>query len=397
MSQKTPQNSEYGHYLRHLGGARPEVPEDYFTPLAARTRTARKTVVEITSNGHSSPENQSSEVDAAPDCLIEQVLPLEQQHQEQQQPEHQQQQPEFPAQPHIVLLENTNMAHQIKMSPFLGNPGDSAQAWYVEYQTFCKFIHKMNEESILHTFPFHLQGLAREWFRSLSEENKANMDNVLRLFLDRFDGKDGSFSFGTIKQQHKESVTEFYTRFLSATNNKQLSEEILKTLFIDGLSSDLRTIVMPQHITSVNDARMAALRAERTIETSAPIVAAASPDYSNTLFEVVKDVADIKLQLNQALNQNQRYPNADFQQRPPNYSNNHYPRNNGQKRNTRNNHYKQQKHYSPQQGRNFPNSNHPDARSDFCAFCRKTHRPDNPCNDIQTALRLLNNDRHHSR
>ena len=32
------------------------------------------------------------------------------------------------------------------------------------------------------------------------------MDNILRLFLDRFDGKDGSFSFGTIKQHHITNV-----------------------------------------------------------------------------------------------------------------------------------------------------------------------------------------------
>jgi len=41
---------------------------------------------------------------------------------------------------------------------------------------------------------------------SLSDENKAKMDNILRLFLDRFDGKDGSFSFGTIKQHHITNV-----------------------------------------------------------------------------------------------------------------------------------------------------------------------------------------------
>jgi hypothetical protein len=84
-------------------------------------------------------------------------------------------------------------------------------------------------------------------------------------------------NISSIKQQPGESITNYFTRFLSATNSRELPQMFLVNLLCDGLEPAIKRVVMPQELKTLESVRLAALRAERTLlesaSTPAPIMA----------------------------------------------------------------------------------------------------------------------------
>ena len=145
---------------------------------------------------------------------------------------------------------------------------------------------------------------------------------LINSFRTRFDGSDISFNPSAIKQQQGESCTYYFTRFLSITSNRALPETLLVNFFVDGLLEPLKCIVMPQELSSLDNARLAALRAETTVlATSRSVAAAATNPEIEALTRNVDLLADILHRLCSTGEQPQSSEKQQYQQRDSQHRN----------------------------------------------------------------------------
>ena len=114
-------------------------------------------------------------------------------------------------------------------------------------------------------FPIYLSDQAAAWYNSLEAGVRESPDDLLRQFLSRFDGSDAGLAFHNLRQRPTETVSEFFTRYLEGTNDQGMPKPWLISTFVRGLKSDIRRVVSPQHMPTLEEARKAAIRAENSI------------------------------------------------------------------------------------------------------------------------------------
>jgi len=248
---------------------------------------------------------------------------------------------------------------------FEGNPGEKGEPWLNNLFRMLDSVYGQKREQVTASFMFYLTGPAEAWYYSLSEEKKQNPAAVLEAFKQRFDGKD-VYPVHQISQASNETVSDFTTRFLEMTNNRNLPDFWLKASFIDGLKPILKKIVKPQAISDFEDARRAALRAELVESDCAEVSAMSSPLDSQiqTLTTQLQNLAHHVKELGQ---QQSTITTPDQPQQPLTYQ--------------RRKHQQQRKpkltDQQPQpknQGRN--NSFYPHS---LCILCRVAHNNDADC------------------
>ena len=257
----TPQNSSYRHYLRSLGGRRPDTQQ----------------TEAITTPNFDQESDTEEEVT-------------------------------------FCIKADSTMASQVHMNLFHGNPGDRADLWLKEFMDYCTF-HGINADRRKTSFQFYLSGHAKQWFWSLADHVRQDFDEVLTQFKTRFNGSDVSFNLSSIRQRSSESVSEYLTRFLSATNNRGLPESLLVNFFVDGLVEHVKCVVMPQELSTLDQARLAALRAERTFLSTTASVASASQTNVEALSRKMDMLADIFLR-HQTSQPQQTWTQQQNDQRP---------------------------------------------------------------------------------
>lgn len=175
-----------------------------------------------------------------------------------------------------VVLEPQIMATpgpQMKLPNFSGTPGEKGKAWFQRFRHMCKNMFHYNEAKVKATFSFFLTGQALAWYNSLPEETREDPDAALALFMERFDGSDGGFALGSIKQRATEDINDYFTRFLELTNDQGMPDTWLVATFVDGLVAPVRKIVKPQELASLEAARKAAMRAEQVISDTVEVSA----------------------------------------------------------------------------------------------------------------------------
>ncbi|WAR19937.1 hypothetical protein MAR_001775 [Mya arenaria] len=202
----------------------------------------------------------------------------------------------------------------VKISNFSGHPGERAEGWYNRFSNICKHMYGYTDDKVKATFSFYLTGQALAWYNSLSSEQKGNPDTTLDLFWKRFDGSDGGFTLGAIRQRQLEGVSEYFTRFLEATNDHGMPTPWLVATFIDGLVGSIRKVVKPQDLQDLESARKAAFRAEQSLQDTEE-VSTVRPDDAK-LDTLVNMLGQLCMRLDGQL---QSAPSSHPQQHQPNY------------------------------------------------------------------------------
>ncbi|KAH3809068.1 hypothetical protein DPMN_137431 [Dreissena polymorpha] len=142
----------------------------------------------------------------------------------------------------------------------------------------------------------------------------ASLDELKDAFCERFNGSDGlpvSMALFSLQQREAESVADYFTRVTELTTGQQLTEDILSSLVMKGLRRQLRDMVMPQNLHTLEQVRKAAILAERTIETSlleARAVALDVDTFSAKVSEQVVAVLSSRFQLMREPVQQQESP-----------------------------------------------------------------------------------------
>lgn len=189
--------------------------------------------------------------------------------------------------------EADTMAYNITMPQFYGNPGDRADDWLTTYNNYAKATN-LNDERKQYSFQFHLRGHAETWFRSLDAATRQDYNQVINLFKARFNGSDGlppDMVILTVQQKPNEKVSDYFSRIMDITSHKGYPEAMVSSIAIKGLLVDIRNLVMPQPITSLEGARQAAILAERTVDVAkSEARSVASIDYDTFTQKVSEQV-----------------------------------------------------------------------------------------------------------
>ena len=177
------------------------------------------------------------------------------------------------------------------MSLFSGNPGDRADLWLAEYDDYSK-CKGFNDDRKQTSFRFFLKDHAKQWYLSLPAATRLDYNLLINAFKDRFNGSDCAVNISSVKQSVGETCVSYFTRFLAATNQRNFPGDLLVQFAIDGLNDNVKHIIMPQHLTDFESVRLAALRAEQTINMEATSVASAQQPH-DYLAEKLDRLAEI--------------------------------------------------------------------------------------------------------
>ena len=193
----------------------------------------------------------------------------------------------------IVTPEQFDMASNfhITLSPFHGNSGERADDEWLVWFTNYADAHGFNADKRRQTMPFFLKDHALTWYNSLTTPIKADFDQLTTAMKTRFNGSDGldsDMALLTLTQQPGESCSNYFTRILKVTSNRQYPETLLTSIALKGLNANLKTIVMPQALTTLEDLRKAAMLAEKTVSATM----AASIDVNDVTQRVLDAVTD---------------------------------------------------------------------------------------------------------
>lgn len=183
---------------------------------------------------------------------------------------------------------------KIEISPFCGRPGEKAADWFERYLRFGRAL-KIASEVLLMQFPFHMRDHAHAWFWSQAKDI-ASLEELKEAFCERFNGSDGlpvTMALFSLQQREAESVADYFTRVTELTTGQQLTQDMLTSLAMKGLRRQLRDIVMPQNLHTLEQVRKAAILAERTIETSLLEARAAALDVDTFSAKVTEQVVAV--------------------------------------------------------------------------------------------------------
>ena len=137
------------------------------------------------------------------------------------------------------------MASNLKIVKFKGDNAQNVDTWLSMYKQYCSF-DDLSDKKSADSFPFHFEGHVKIWYDTIPDSQKANFDNLITLFKNRFKDKQQLLDF-TILQTHQgrnESVLDYLSRLYQRATNRNISDEILLAVATNGLNSELKTIVL---------------------------------------------------------------------------------------------------------------------------------------------------------
>jgi len=152
----------------------------------------------------------------------------------------------------------------IQMSRFFGFPKDRGDVWLRDFRHFCT-INRIGDQW-LPTVKFYLEGHARTWYDALNDTVKTSADDFTTEFTTRFNGNDGiqtGIPIVSLKQMHKESCYDYFTRVYEAANQSTLPQDFIVSMAIQGLQPHLQAAVLMHGCTTLEDVRQKATLAER--------------------------------------------------------------------------------------------------------------------------------------
>ncbi|CAG2191423.1 unnamed protein product [Mytilus edulis] len=161
------------------------------------------------------------------------------------------------------------MSSILKIEKFKGVNTQNPETWLTNFNQYCSF-YDLSKKKSAESFPFHLEGHAKIWYDTVSDSKKQHFDFLIAAFKDRFKDKQHLLDI-TIIQTHQgrnESVLEFLSRLLKLATNRNISDDILLAVAMNGLKADLKTIVMTKEPKNIEEFRHAANLAEKAIDSN---------------------------------------------------------------------------------------------------------------------------------
>lgn len=195
------------------------------------------------------------------------------------------------------------MASQIHMPLFHGNPGECASNWLKWFNNYCD-VNTVAVDKRTKLIPFYLRDHALAWFHTLPSTVTDDLDRLKEAIASRFNGSDGldaNIALFNLCQIQGETTASYFTRIYQTTAAKGYPEELLVSLALKGLSNNLKAIVMPQNHKTLEDLRKGCSLAEQTLAatnpvTSAPVAAVGVNDIiGEQLRTITKKLSDLEL------------------------------------------------------------------------------------------------------
>lgn len=141
--------------------------------------------------------------------------------------------------------------------------------------------------------PFYLKDHALAWYNAQTPETKADQGALTGAMENRFNGSDGldaDMALLSLSQLPNESCNNFFTRILKVTSNKDYPESLVTGIALKGLSGPIKQIVMPQNHKTLEDLRLAAILAEKTVlSTTASVASVSVEDITKRVLDAVTD------------------------------------------------------------------------------------------------------------
>lgn len=174
--------------------------------------------------------------------------------------------------PHIIppppgFASHHGHRYHVNFESFSGR-GNATEFWAM----FMAFVtlQGMPEVSAILILPFHLTGIAREWFNVLDNKYKVSLTSIKEAFLKRFKPliKRG-VKLTDLKQGDTESVDDYIHRAMSFNSENSVSEDFLVSITEKGFRKNLAHIIMPHRSQTMEQLREIAAVAEVTVSVTA--------------------------------------------------------------------------------------------------------------------------------
>ena len=175
------------------------------------------------------------------------------------------------AKPHTLPNINNlsfSMASRIKLGKFSGEAGERLDTWLNDFNGFCSVGNISGAGKKASLIRFYLHGPALAYFHSLKKAKKTDFTKVCDNFKKQFTF-DTNTKLWDLKQNMGETCASYFMRVLTVSNYREYPQEMLVSLTIRGLVPNIRRIVMPQGLKTLDKIRRASERAERTIVSTA--------------------------------------------------------------------------------------------------------------------------------
>ncbi|KAJ8320703.1 hypothetical protein KUTeg_002290 [Tegillarca granosa] len=170
--------------------------------------------------------------------------------------------------------------HHVNIQPFNGKE-DAAQ-WWVMFLTFVQ-LQRMPEPEAILVLPFHLTGVAKQWYYMLSNDIKASLATIRDAFIKRFKPTvDKNIGLTNLSQKTTESIQEYIDRSTELNIDNSVSEQFLITLIENGLRGEYKNIIIPRRCKNLEEMREAGQIAELTIASSSSTSPGAIADTINS-------------------------------------------------------------------------------------------------------------------
>jgi hypothetical protein len=155
--------------------------------------------------------------------------------------------------------------NSITLDKFTGDSSVHPQTWWEKFQKWIDLYEVPNNKVIA----FQLSDEAVIWYATLAPEITNNLQRFKAAFLKRFTDNERMLDLSILQtmQGPCENVREYLTCLAQTATNKNISEQILLAVGINGLRPDIRKIVMNKEPANIEELRHCAILAEKSTVT----------------------------------------------------------------------------------------------------------------------------------
>ncbi|KAK3100025.1 hypothetical protein FSP39_013636 [Pinctada imbricata] len=166
-----------------------------------------------------------------------------------------------------VPLQTTACKARIPVPPLDKFDGQSVSAteWWLTFMSFVT-LHNMSEVTAIRALPFYLAGIAFQWFMHLTPDYKTTLAKVEEAFYKRFKPKAPiNKEVIRVNQAPGETVDHYIFRVRRLAADSTMDEGMITFFAQEGLLDRLRTIVVPQRPSTLDELREQAVLAESAV------------------------------------------------------------------------------------------------------------------------------------
>ena len=161
------------------------------------------------------------------------------------------------------------MASSIKLDKFKGDGSQHPKTWWNQFQQWID-LYDIPQEKITKIATFQFSDYAAIWYATLSPEITNDLSKFKAAFFKRFTEDDHILDLSILQtaQGPNESVHDYLSRLFHTASNKDISDQVLLAVGINGLRPEIKTIVMNKEPKNIEELRHSATLAEKTVSST---------------------------------------------------------------------------------------------------------------------------------